>query len=266
MRLLRRYGYLVHCLGHGVDQRAAHAGGDGRRLRVLELEDALHDGDLGGRGVQAAEGCPVVHHEAGADDVATAVHRTSHNGHLQQRTELLLVLDAGARVHEAALVGQRRVAAHEGVAGHCLAEDLDAERVGHDLLRLAVQVRVHERHVVVRGDAVAECRQPLLHALHDDRVRQRVADVLHLLVRGGAGQQQAALVAHGHAAHEAAAGDAGVHHRDVVGQLRLERAVEVLRAAHAHEAVRVGELGEHADLVTVLELAADRHGCLRSCG
>ncbi|GMF12328.1 unnamed protein product [Phytophthora lilii] len=248
-------------LGHGVDEGAAHAGGDGRRLRVLELEDALHHRDLGGRGVKAAEGRPVVHHEAGADDVATAVHGAGHHGHLQQRTELLLVLDAGARVHEAALVGQRAVAAHERVARHGLAEDLDAERVGHDLLGLAVQVRVHERHVVVGGDAVAQRRESLLHALHRDGVGQRVADVLHLLVRGGAGQQQPALVAHGHAAHEAAAGDAGVHHGDVVGQLRLERAVEVLGAAHAHQAVRVGELGEDADLVAVLELAADRHGC-----
>ncbi|KAF1777189.1 hypothetical protein GQ600_27707 [Phytophthora cactorum] len=246
---------------HGVDERTAHGGGNAGGLRVLELEDALDHRDLGGRRVQAAEGRPIVHHEAGADDVATTVDCTGHDGHLKQRTELLLVLNAGARVYEAALVGQGAVAAHERVARDCLAENLDAERVSHDLLRLTVQIRVHERHVIVRGDAVAQSRESLLHTLYDDRVGQSVTDVLHLLVRGGAGKQQAALVAHSHASHEAAAGDAGVHDGDMVGQLGLEGAVEVLAAAHAHEAVRVGELGEDTDLIAVLELTTDSHGC-----
>lgn len=163
-------------------------------------------------------------------------------------------------MHEAALVGERRVAADERIAGDGLAEDLDAERVGDDLLRLAVEVRVHERHVVVRDDAVAERREPLVDALHHDGVGQRVADVLQLLVGRRVGQQQPALVADGHAPHEARARDGRVHDRDVIRQLGLERAVEVLGPAHAHEAVRVGQLGEDADLVAVLELAADRHG------
>lgn len=114
--------------------------------------------------------------------------------------------------------------------------------------------------MIVAHDTVAQRRKALLNALHDDRVRERIADVLHFLVRGGAGQQQTALVADSDAAHEAAAGDRHMNDRDVIGQLGLERAVEVLRATDAYEAVGVGELGEDSDLVAVLELAADGHG------
>jgi negative regulator of replication initiation len=86
-------------------------------------------------------------------------------------------------VHEAALVRQRHVAADEHVVGHRLAEDLDAEHVGDDLLRLALQVRVDEGDVVVGDDDVAERREALLDALYADLVRQAVAEVLQFLVR-----------------------------------------------------------------------------------
>jgi hypothetical protein len=43
---------------------------------------------------------------------------------------------------------------------------------------------------------------------------------------------------------------------DVVGELGLEKRVEVLRAADGNQAIRVGELGEHADFVIVLVLDA----------
>jgi hypothetical protein len=49
-----------------------------------------------------------------------------------------------------------------------------------------------------------------------------------------------------------------VDYGNVVGKLGLEHAVEVLRATLAHQAVLVGEGGEHADLIAVLELNAGR--------
>jgi hypothetical protein len=85
-------------------------------------------------------------------------------------------------VYHAALIREDRIRPDERVAGDRLPEDLDAEGVGDDVLRLAVDVRVHERDVVVAGDDVAEGREPLFDAPHLDGVREGVAEVLQLLV------------------------------------------------------------------------------------
>jgi hypothetical protein len=45
-------------------------------------------------------------------------------------------------VHEAALVRERHVGAHEDVVGYGLAEDLDAEDVGDDFFGFALEVGV----------------------------------------------------------------------------------------------------------------------------
>ena len=55
--------------------------------------------------------------------------RQGGRARLQQRRELLEVLDARARVHHAALVRELAVRADERVAGDGLAEDLDAEHL-----------------------------------------------------------------------------------------------------------------------------------------
>lgn len=52
-----------------------------------------------------------------------------------------------------------------------------------------------------------------------------------------------------HPPHKSATRDAGVNYRDVIRQLRLEHAVEVLAAADGAQSVAVGELGEDANLV-----------------
>lgn len=119
---------------------------------------------------------------------------------------------------------------------------------------------MHQRDVVIRGDAVAERAEPLLAPLHLDAVGQRVLDVLQLLVGGRVRQEEAVLVADGHAPDDARAGDARVDHWDVRRELSLEHAVEVLGAADGHEAVGVRQRGEDADVVRVFELAADGHG------
>ncbi len=164
-------------------------------------------------------------------------------------------------MHEPALVGEGGKGADEDLAGDGAAENLDAEDIVDNLLGLAIEVRVDEGHVVVGGDAVAERGEALLAALDLDLVREGVLDVLHLLIGGRVGQQQPVLVADGHAADDARAADAGVDDRDVLGELGLEDRVEILRPADRDQAVRVGQLGEHANVVAVLELAAHSHAC-----
>lgn len=50
-----------------------------------------------------------------------------------------------------------------------------------DLFRFLVNVRMHQRHVVVARNHIAERRQALLDALHHHLVRQRVANVQQFL-------------------------------------------------------------------------------------
>ena len=80
-------------------------------------------------------------------------------------------------------------------------------------------------------------------------------DLLQLLVCCRVGDEQPVPVAHRHPAQDPAAADGGVHHGDDLVELGLEGGVEVLAAADGDEAVRVGQLGEHAHLVVVLEVS-----------
>ena len=75
---------------------------------------------------------------------------------MQQATELILVLYARLGVYESALVRDCAIGANKDVIRDRLAEDLDLEHVRDDLLRLAVDVGMHEGDVVVARDHVAE--------------------------------------------------------------------------------------------------------------
>ena len=52
-------------------------------------------------------------------------------------------------MQEAALVAEHAVAAHQRLGGHGGPEDVHLQRVSDDLLRLPVQVRVHQGHLEV---------------------------------------------------------------------------------------------------------------------
>ncbi len=105
--------------------------------------------------------------------------------HLEERGQFVLVCGGRLGVDESALIREGAVAAHQHVVGHRLPEDLHLEHVGQDLLRLPVQVGVHQGHVVVAGHHVAQGRQALLHALDADAVGEGVADLLELLREEG---------------------------------------------------------------------------------
>ena len=51
-------------LCHAVDETCAHFLCNGGGRGIVELEDGLDDGELGGGGVLPREGAPVVHHHA----------------------------------------------------------------------------------------------------------------------------------------------------------------------------------------------------------
>lgn len=206
----------------GVNQRRAHGVHERARLRVAELEDALDDGDLRGRRVVAAERGPVVGDESSADQCAAAVDRAGDERHLEERRELVLLGGRRHRVDYPAAVRERAERADERVARDGLSEDLDAEDVADDFFCFSVELRVHQRHVVVARDDVAERGETLFDALDDDLVGEAVAEHLQLLVGGGARDEQALSVAGGEASDAAHSSDGRVHDWNVLGELLFE--------------------------------------------
>ena len=57
-------------------------------------------------------------------------------------------------VHQAALVGELAVRAHQDLPRHCLPEHLYTQHIRNDFLRLLVNVRMDESHIIVARDAI----------------------------------------------------------------------------------------------------------------
>ena len=171
--------HLVEGLDHGV----LVGGVDGRRTHTLaKLEDGLDNAELGGSGIQTGDGHPVVDDHTGTDDGRTSVDGTGNERNLQQRAQLVLVLDAGLGVDDTTGVAQAHVRANKDVVGNCLSEDLDTQNIGDDLLGLALQIRVDKGDVVVAANDVTEGGKALFNALDLYIVGDAVAQMLELLV------------------------------------------------------------------------------------
>merc|ERR1719502_38768 len=100
-----------------VDQGGPQAALHGSLLCVLQLEHGLDNADLCCGGVHAAERCPVVGDDTGANHVATSVDSSRGERDLQELRELLHVLRRGARVQQAAVVGQHGVTSYQHILG-----------------------------------------------------------------------------------------------------------------------------------------------------
>lgn len=82
-----------------LNQGLAHVSAQRSRPSVPQPEHALHHRELGRRGVRAAERRPVVDRHARGDDLAPPVDSAGDEGHLQQRRQLVQVLDRRVRVN-----------------------------------------------------------------------------------------------------------------------------------------------------------------------
>jgi hypothetical protein len=155
---------------------------------------------------------------------------------------------------KASLIRDRAVRANKDILGDSLTEDLHLEDICDYLLRLAVDVGVHERDVVVARDNVAERGEAFFDTLKRDGVWESIAEMLQLLVRRRRRHEEPMSVASGETADDARTADGGVHDGDDLAELRLERGVEVGATLNGDEAVRVCEFGENADIAAVFEL------------
>ena len=253
MHLIKRLHHRI--LMHRLDRIGA-------RAILTQPEDTLHHAQLRRRRILPTDPHPIIHHAPGAHDRAPPIHTARHQRHLQQTAQLVLIARARLGMHEPPPITQTEVTPDQHVLRDRLPEDLDAEHVRDELLRLALHVRMHERDVVVARDDVAQRAEALLDALDPDGARQRVAQVLQLLVGGGGGHEEAVAVPRGEAADDARARDGGGDEGEDVRELGLEDGVEGLGGARAEERVRVGQGAEDADFVAVFEGGADGHGGL----
>lgn len=271
---------LVHILEEIVLHRVHHIG-----LTSAQLENLLDDRDLRGRRVQTAESGPVVRHQTRTNHVRTAVDRSRHERHLQQRRQLLLLRHCGARMYQSSLIREDAVASDESVSGDRLAEDLHSQNIRHDLLRLLqMKSAPNTRHDPNRCGAEprGRYRQSGCPETTDARrcaarrprreARCGCAGAPRLAVRNdpisypswkwGEGGRSCFLAPHrAHhvptdrdASHKAAARNRRVNNGNVVRELRFKRSVEVLGASTTHQTVLVGELGEDTNIVASFKL------------
>lgn len=84
-------------------------------------------------------------------------HTTYHQRYLQQTAQLILVLYTRLGVYKPTLIRNGAIGADKNVIRDSLAKNLDLQDVGDNLLRLAVDIRVDERNIVIACDHVAEC-------------------------------------------------------------------------------------------------------------
>jgi hypothetical protein len=157
---------------------------------------------------------------------------------------------------KATLICDCTIWADKDVIRDRLAEDFNFEDVRDDLLRLAIDIRMHQRDVIVASDHVSERREPLLNTLKRNGVREGISQVLQFLVRRWGRHEEPVAVAGGETADDASAADGGVHYWDYVAELGLEGGVEVGAALDGGEAVGICEFGEDADVAAVFELDA----------
>lgn len=150
-------------------------------------------------------------------------------------------------MHDAALVRERHVRAGQDVVCDGLAEDFNTQHISDDLLRLALQIGMYERNMVVGADDVAERGQALFDSLDLDAIRDRIAEMLQFLVGGRGRYEQPFAVACCEAPYDACAGDGGVADGNDVLQFGFEDGVEVLGGADGDEGVGICKGGEDAN-------------------
>lgn len=126
------------------------------------------------------------------------------------------------------LIRKLRIRPNQRLPRNGLSKDLHPKHVANHVLRLAVDVRMDERDVVVAGYYISKGTEPFLYALDDHGVGEGVAQVAELDIGGGGGDEETAAVADGGSAYEAAPGDRGVYYWDVGGQFGFEDGEEIL--------------------------------------
>jgi len=165
---------------------------------------------------------PIINHHPSPHKTTPSIHTPRDQRHLQQTAQLILILHARLRMHHAPRITQRHIRPHQHIIRHRLSENLHPQHIRHQLLRLPLNIRMHQRHVIIRYNHISQCGQPLLNTLDLDGIGERVAQVLEFLIRGRCGHEQAVAVSGGQTTDYAGSGDGAVADWNQVGEFGFE--------------------------------------------
>mmetsp|Transcript_133897 Transcript_133897/g.267223 ORF Transcript_133897/g.267223 Transcript_133897/m.267223 type:complete len:143 (-) Transcript_133897:56-484(-) len=119
---------------------------------------------------------------------------------------------------------------------------------------------VHKIYISsIANSAMPKSRKLYSNMLYLHFLREVPPQMREFLVCRNAGNKQAIFVAHRHTANNSGIADRGVYDWDVLGQLCLENTVEILRAPHRCEAIRICQACENTDLTAALKSRTDSH-------
>ena len=122
---------------------------------LLKFKDSFYNSQFSTGGRDTTESSPVVNYHTGANNIRTAVDRSSGDWDLQQLRQLVHVGYRGLGVNHSSSVTDDTVATDENVARDSSSEDLGLECVSDDLFSLAIHVGMDERNIVVGGYTVS---------------------------------------------------------------------------------------------------------------
>ena len=162
-------------------------------------------------------------------------------------------------MNKSSLVAEHAVGANKCISSNSRPVGLHTQNVGDNLLRILVQLRMEQCHMVIACDDISEGGKSLLDSLDFDRVREHVPEALQLHIGAGHGHEEALAISCRHPANRLRVAHGGVNHWHVHSQLLLEYRVEVFRAARRHQAVCVRQRREAPHFIRVLEICSVCH-------
>lgn len=197
---------------------ALHPDSDPPIRHLPKPKDTLDNTQLRRRRIQARDRQPIIDDHPRADDGTPAIHTARDQRHLQQGGELVLIPNGRFGMHDPALVGEGHVRAGEDVVGDRLAEDFYAQDVcdsinhnqvscvfgrcdrakgesGVHFFGFPLQIRMHQRNVVIAANDISKRRQSLFYSLNLDGIRECVSEMLQFLIRRCGRDEEAFAVA-----------------------------------------------------------------------
>jgi hypothetical protein len=119
------------------------------------------------------EGDVLIDTESCTDDITSTIYRSTSQRNLQQRRQLLLILNRRSRMYlktkstpignltmihgsyESTLVTEGTVTSHTNISSNSLSKHFHTKNIPNNLLRLPLNVGMYEGYIVIARDDIA---------------------------------------------------------------------------------------------------------------